>query len=719
MRARIQRDASGVPHVHARTLSDALWGLGYCHAMDRGMQMLLTRVLGRGEASEHLDSADRMLDVDLFFRRMGWAGGLERELEKLPAETRELLQVYCDGVNARLAEKVPWELKVLGYQPPPWVPGDIIMLMRLISYVSLAQAQTEVEHLLVELVQNGVSRPKLEELFPGLLGGLDEELLRQVKLPSRFVPEEVRWNPAIPKLVASNNWAVAGARTASGMPLLSNDPHLEVNRLPNVWYEVVLTVEEPARYVMGASMPGLPFMLLGRTNDLAWGVTYTYADAVDSWVEHCREGKYRREMAGGEQWLPFRERHEVIRRKGKPDHTVVFHESEHGTLDGDPRQEGYYLATRWAVADAGAAAVLASFRLLNATRVEEGMDLLGRAESSFNWVFADRQGNIGYQMSGRIPRRREGVRGLVPLPGWKPENDWLGFLSHTELPRQLNPEEGFIVTANDDLNRYGQAKPINMPMGDYRARRIAQLLREGSRHTVEDMCRIQYDVYSLQAELFMPLIRPHLPESEPGRILRQWDLRYDPGSRGAYLFEQVYRALYQEVFGKGGLGGACDFLADETGIFIDFYEFFDRVLLSERSEWFDGRPREAIYRAAVEAALEGPIRSWGEVQEVTLSNILFAGKLPRFLGFDRGPVALPGGRATVQQGQIYRSGGRDTSFVPTIRLVTDLSRDEIRTNMVGGPSDRRFSRWYDSDTENWREGRFKTLRPGESPFSAG
>jgi penicillin amidase len=277
----------------------------------------------------------------------------------------------------------------------------------------------------------------------------------------------------------------------------------------------------------------------------------------------------------------------------------------------------------------------------------------------------------------------------------------------------VNPPEGFFVTANNDLNRHGKAKPINMPMGDWRASRIEMLLREsGGDLTVDRVSEIHYDVVSHHAETFMKILRPLLPESESGRALREWDCTYEPDSQGAYLFERIYHALLQEVFGANGLGDSFDFLVKETGIFVAFYSSFDRVLLSEKSAWFGTRSQQQIYQAALSRGLDGPIRRWGDVQKILMTNILFGGRLPRVFGFDRGPITIRGGRATIHQGQIYRSAGRNTSFVPSFRMILDLGEDAAHTNLAGGPSDRRFSKWYDSDTKNWLNRIYKKLQPG-------
>jgi len=706
----VWRDQNGIPHVEAADASGMYQGQGYVHARDRGMQLLLMRILGQGRASEFLDASEEMLAVDTFFRRMNWSGNPQKALDALAPEGQRQLEAYCEGVNMGLNEKRPWEYKLLGYRPSPWSPDDVVLMARMVGYLTLAQSQTEVERLLVEMVQAGLPLEKLEELFPGNLGGLDVDLLKKVRLGERIVPPDALWAIAAPRMMASNNWVVSGRKTASGKPILANDPHLEANRLPNVWCELVLTCD--GRPVMGASMPGLPGILVGRSPDLAWGATYAFVDASDSWVEHCRKGCCYREK--DDTWHPFQARKEIIKRKKKPPEEITFYENEHGVLDGDPHQDGYYLATRWAPGERGDAALKAIFEIGLTDSVAEAMASFGKIESAWSYVFADRHGNIGYQMTGLVPRRRAGVSGFVPLPGWVADNDWQGFLSPEEMPRALNPEEGFIATANQDLNALGTASPINIPMGAYRAERIADLLRKGDNFTVADMTAMHFDLYSIQAERFMAILEPLLPATPQGDILKAWDYCYDAKSKGAFLFERFYQELYREVFGRRGMGEkVIDYMAAHTGVFVDFYDNFDRILLAEESSWFGGQTREAIYRKAAEQALTVEPQEWGQDRRVMMAHILLGGKLPGFAGFDRGPLIGIGSRATIHQGQIYESGGRVTTFMPSLRWVTDMAAADLHSTLAGGPSDRRFSKWYVSDLDNWQAGRYKAVSPDD------
>jgi penicillin G amidase len=707
----VTRDAHGVPHVVASSEADLYRGLGYCHGVDRALPLLLTRILGQGRGSELLDAGDDMLATDRFFRRLNLGAGVAEEVARVDPHARDLAEAYCDGVNRALAESLPWELRLLRYRPAAWTLEDSLLVSRVVGYVALAQSQGDVERLFLEMLQAGVPRAHLVELFPGLVDEADCALLRRVRLGARLVPDGVRWSNALPRVLASNNWALAPRKTAGGHALAAYDPHLEVNRLPPIWYEIVL--ELGARYCMVATMPGLPGLLIGRTNDLAWGATYTFMDAIDSWIEDCRDGCYRRVVDGRESWEPFRVRTETIRRARKPAVTVRFHENDHGVLDGDPSVAGLYLATRWATATGtGAASLAAGTKILHAPDVAAGMELLGQIETAWNWVLADRHGNIGYQMSGRMPLRRAGWSGFAPVPGWEPANDWQGFVPPADLPCALNPATGFIATANQDLNHLGRARPINMPMGPYRADRIAHLLAARDGWTVADVRAMQMDVLSPQAERFMEILRPRLPATPAGEILRRWDCRYDLASEGASLFERFYRALVADVFGRVCGDEILHFLAAESGILADFYFNFDRILLSAESAWWGPEGRDATFARVAAAAVTPPVHSWGSERQLLMKHLLLGGRLPRWCGFDHGPIALRGSRATLHQGQIYRAGGRDTSFAPSFRLVVDLGTDEAHTAIAGGPSDRRFSRWYTSGVAGWLAGDLKTLAPG-------
>ena len=712
---KIIRDQDGVPHIDAADMKGAIWGSGYAHGVDRGTQLMMMRILGKGRLCELLSDTDDSLKIDRFFRRANWHRNLDLEVKKLDQKSYDICQSYCDGVNAGIKSKKIYSLKLMGYKPEPWTIQDSILISRMAGYLTLSQSQAEIERLFIELVQLGVTSEKLHELFPFDLENFDRELIESIALQERIVPNEVIWNQALPRMMASNNWVVSGEKTKSGQPIMANDPHLEVNRLPNVWCEQSLKWPEHA--IAGMGMPGLPGVVIGRTKKLAWGATYTFMDTVDSWVEDCQSGKFRQV----DSWTDFDQREEVIKRKNHDDDTIIFYENHHGVLEGDPNIAGKYLTTKWTAAESGAKSLMASLKMASATSSKEAMDHLGAIESAWNWVVSDDSHNIAYQMSGLMPIRHPHWNGFTPAPGWDPDYDWKGVVHYKDLPKSLNPESGYIVTANQDLNHLSKVKPINMPMGNYRAQRIEEVLASSEQHDIDSTKALQFDVYSKQAKLFLALLLPLLEKnnekSEAYTTLKNWNCEYGFESKGAPLFEAFYTALIEEVFGSSNNESGCldlnvlKHLSQESGVFIDFYQNFDFVMLNQKSNWYKGKIQSEVFLAAFnKAKLKFKGQTWKELNTINFTNILFQGKLPNFLGFDTKPLPLLGGRATPHQGQIYNSAGRKTSFSPSVRLVVDMSQSDLHTCLAGGPSDNRFSRWYKSGLQNWVKGNYKVLK---------
>jgi penicillin amidase len=211
----------------------------------------------------------------------------------------------------------------------------------------------------------------------------------------------------------------------------------------------------------------------------------------------------------------------------------------------------------------------------------------------------------------------------------------------------------------------------------------------------------------------MPIIRPLLPEGERADLLRDWDLRYESGSVAASVFENIYREFASLVFGEQSLGAeVMSHLMNETILFCDFTGSFDQILMREESAWFGGRTRDDLLTIAIERGLVREARPWGEGRKVMMKNIMFGGRLPKWLGFDYGPIEIIGSRATIPQGQIFKTfGGRQATFSPTYKFVTDFAEECIHSTMAGGPSDRRFSRWYTSGVADWIAGRYRVMRP--------
>jgi penicillin amidase len=712
----IARNEDGVITLWAEDDLGLARGLGFAHAQDRLVQMILVRLVGQGRLCECLVNDDETLAIDVFMRELGLARYAKEEAASATGAGRSLGDAYAEGVNNWIGtNRRPIELMLVRHDPEWWTVTDTILTVKLMSYIGLAQSQQDMEKFLIQAIHAGIPVERLAKLTAPHLDGLNDvvvDLITRLQYVQPLLPEPVRFLGAVPALKASNNWAVAGSRTASGTPLQCDDPHLECNRLPAIWHEAIM--HTAGDYRIGATMPGVPGLVMGRTRNLSFGFTYGFMDMIDYFIEDCRDDSCR----SGDSWEPLDIRTESILRKGGQPIEITIRESSLGVLEADARDpelvDGLYLSRAWSAHRVGGAASLdALAQLLTATSVVEGQEIVRNVAISCNWLLADRKGNIGYQQSGLLPFRNHS--GLHPMPAWEGWWRWGGLVPADQLRSELNPPEGFLATANNDLNPVNGPLVINLPMGSYRVDRIRALLQECDSCNLEDMQRIQNDLYSLQAERLMSVLRPLLPETFAGRLLAKWDCCYDTGSRGATLFETVYQAILKEVFGKGIFGEeAWEATVSKTAVVADYYHLFDNVLLGEDSSWFPDEDRDAMFSRVLEEVLTevslAAITPWGRRQQIMMKNVFFDGRLPRWAGFDHGPVELPGNRATIVQGGMFTAHNRQTTFTPSWRFITDLGEDRALTALAGGPSGRRFSRWYKTDIKRWLKGKYKELK---------
>ena len=707
----IRRNKHGIIEIEAKSIRDAMFGQGWAHANDRQLQIFLTRSLVKGEASKDLAADDELIEIDKYMRRMNFTKNIGKGFQALEKDIQIYLTAYAEGINSYMSKYgTVFELKLLKFKPKPWSPLDTLIIGKIFGFLGLADAQGNMEKFILQIIQNGVEIEKIKELFPYIKEEIDYELLKKVKIEFPMIPDTVKWLHTIPKMVGSNNWVVSGEHTKFGKPILCNDPHLEVNRLPSIWAEMV--IKTPELTIKGVTLPGAPGVVLGRNNYISWGATFSFMDMLDFHIEHCKDGKYRR---GANKWIPFEKREEIITTKDGRKITEVFFENENGILEGNPYEEGYYLTMDWSAQNEGGEGEFNGLaNVMLSKTVKEAQEHYKKLKAAtFNFVIADREGNIGYQMTGQMFDRPKGVSGLLPVPSWLKKYNYNGYINPDKLPSLFNPENGMIVTANQDLNHWCDLEPINLPMATYRADRITDLLEQKAKNklSLDDMKKIHYDLYSIQAEKFMKIIKPLLPNTVKASILKNWDFYYQEDSRGAFLFEEIYTALMKTVFGDNGLGrDTVDYMFKETNILYDYYGNFDNILLKDDSAWFNGSRREEIFKKAIDEGLKASmVKKYGDTRKIYFSHLLFGGKLPSIIGFDYGPVSLPGNRATVTQGQIFRSAGRVTTFSPSWRMISDMSNEDMLTNLPGGTTDRRFSKWYTNDMKNWFKGIYKKL----------
>lgn len=491
--------------------------------------------------------------------------------------------------------------------------------------------------------------------------------------------------------------------------------------MPAIWYEAVVRWGPKAdHYVMGATLPGCPLFAVARTRALGWGVTYLKGDTSDFFVEDCRRGgstgwQYRR---GTGTWHDFARRRETILRKGHPPEVFDVLYNQVGTLEGTPPEDapGCYLSTAWIGAGEGAGRSIATWlEMVAADTVSEGMEIARRCPlPTLNWVFADRQGNVGRQANGWFPDRPGLNDGLMPLPAWDAGNHWRGRLGPEVLPSAINPAAGFVASANEDINAPGGPRLVTMILPDYRRRRIDERLSELDEARIEDMMRLQYDVVNLQARELLPIFLPHLPEGEIKRRLAAWDCGYGEQSIEATWFSRLYRNVLLEIFGhEKGIGWRrMLYLATRVGFSTMLLTAIDRLLVAEHSVWWQGRDKGELIRRAAEKLAAEPPAPWSVTNEFHFTNRFIEDTFfGRALGYSTPAMGLPGCHATVFQGHLLKAARRETTFAPSYHFITDMTTDEAWTNLPGGPSESRVSGWYKNDIPLWHSGKYKKLTP--------
>ncbi len=718
------RDAHGVPHVEAPSWREALYALGYLHALDRPTQMLFGRTVASGRAAEMIGATEDLLDTDRFFRRAGLQRHLDREVRILDDPLFDELTFYCEGVNDGMKDagrSLP--MWATGFRPQPWNHEAVLMIGRLLSFAGLAVSQQQNELLLLELIQLGIAPELLKELFTPSLDDAEFDLLQRVNMSNQLSDEALELIADLPRLAGSNAWAIAPTRSQSRHALLAADPHLEVNRLPAIWYEIVLHwktardgMPAPA-YVMGATLPGCPLFAVARTARLSWGVTYMKGDTSDYFIEDCRKGgstgwQYRR----GDRWYDFRLREEPILKKDGQQETLRVYENDVGTLesDMDAADDGYYLSVAWTGSREGAGRAIGTWiEVVSQPTTEDAMRVVRSCPlPSLVWVFADADGHIGKQACGWFPKRPKPNSGLLPLPAWDTSFHWQGRWESSCLPCEFDPSTGFVSAANENINPPDGPQWISLALPDYRKRRIDEQLRSLDKATIDDMQALQYDVVSLHAKDLLAAFLPHMPDGQVKQRLEAWDFRYTPGSREATLFQHLYRNVLLEVFGhQKGIGWRrMLYLCTRVGYSTMVLTCIDRLLARKESSWWKRRGKAALIRRATERLENEKDEPWSAINTFSFVNRFFEGRRGgRLLGFHTSRMAMPGCHATPFQGHLLKTATRTTSFAPSYHFVTDMGTHEAWTNLPGGPRESRFSKYYKNDIALWAKGLYKRL----------
>lgn len=739
----IVRDRWGVPHIYAQSRRDVYFAQGFVHAQDRLFQMDYGRRLAQGTLCEVFGPA--ALEADRWSRVLGFWRAVQQDWSQLQDEEREILQAYSAGVNAWIQAfglRRPAEFAIMGIMPQPWTPQDSLGLLKVMGW-ALGQ-NWESELLRLQLLQALGPERALEleafypEAHPTILplaeGAGFQALAEAVGRIQGAYEEASRWFGQM-AVAGSNNWVVAGSRTATRQPLLANDPHLSV-AMPTFWHENHLEERSGRLRVTGAALPGVPGIMIGHNQHIGWGITAGRADGQDLYVEqrHPQQATWFRFE---DEWEPARVLREEISVRGLEEpHREEVVITRHGPLVNgllapDEAQEVPPLALRWTGQEPSRA-----FGGLLRVQAAEGWEAFRAAvahvgEPSLNVIYADVAGNIGYQYVGRLPRRSPG-QGLIPVPGWDGQHEWQGWLPFEELPSVLNPDVGYLLSANnkpasDDYPHYlgGDWYP------GYRAERIRRMLQVKPRYTVRDFQRMQTDVYSVQAEALVPFMI--IVDGETAlerRIIREleaWNLRVEVDSFAAAAYEVMRLHLLDLVF-SDKLAGLEQAYKGKTHSTIFTASGFagtaglTLVMLLEQEEswWFHDagssqpRTREQLLRLALKRTAvtlhdligKDPRKwAWGKVHQVEFQHLLGRGRLLRTI-FNRGQYPIGGDEHTVWM-TAYDLGlpfGLVTTTA-TYRQVLDVGDwDRSTAILPTGQSGQPGSRHYGDHFDLWREG---------------
>jgi penicillin G amidase len=724
----VWRDSMGVPHLWAGSEEDLFRAMGYVHAQDRLFQMEMFRRVADGRLAEMMGG--ELVDTDRFLRTLGMGRSAGEQEARLAPEDRAMLQAYADGVNAWIGTRrgpLPPEFVTLRVRPEPWTVRNSLSIAKIMAW-DLAEWNLGLD---LQAAIDVVGEERARDLFPAypdsgltILGDDARWRGRDTAAPPAAAPPAPRVSgavplPRVPPLAlelldavsiarASNSWVIGGSRTASGKPILANDMHLAL-RAPPIWYLAAL--HGGGVNVTGMTLPGVPVVVAGHSERVAWGFTNAYVDDTDFFVEEVDPDAPNRYRTP-DGWAEMVVRLDTIRVKGGEPvlHTVRWTRNGPVLSDVEPRRSGNrVLAMRWSSHEPSGE-VRALLGMNRARSADEFLQALrGFDNPHQNVVFADVDGRFGYWMAGRVPVRRGGD-GVLPVPGWTGEGDWTGWLEFDDHPHALDPADGFVVTANN--RQVGPEYPhhISTHWADpFRAMRIRRLVEAGSRFTAAEVAAQQMDVRDLWALGHLPravAAAERAGEGEAAALLRGWDGGAGVDSRPAALFYTWYDELRSRV-GDDEFGEAPVYFPRSA---------FDRLLERGGGAWADDvrtpevETLDALEVAAMRTALKRVAgRTWGELHTVTVAHPLGSvAALERIFGLNLGPFPSPGSMHTVNvAGWGARRPPFRTGHGASQRHVVDMGDVDGAGGFIlpGGQSGIPFSPHYADQMPLWREGR--------------
>jgi penicillin amidase len=770
-RVDVYRDQYGIPHIYAASLHDLFFAEGYIHAQDRFWQMDFWRHIGSARLSEMF--GESQLETDQFLRTLGWARVVENELDALDADSFAILQAYADGVNAYLVdhqgsslslEYAVLKLTTAAYEPEPWEPLHSLTWAKAMAWDLGGNMNGEIEMaaLLKDLTVEQVSElvpPYPEDhpfIVPGFEGsfnktgtftGINHSPMAGSEAPGLEIAlERIRSRSAVlddvlgPRGagIGSNSWVISGELTSTGMPLLANDPHLGI-MMPSIWYEVGLHCTPKDTLcpfdVTGYSFAGTPGVIIGHNDKIAWGFTNVGPDVQDLYIEKINPQNPDQYEVNG-QWVDMEIVQEVIQVAGGEPVPLTVRYTRHGPIISETYAsldrltgssavelpENYAVALRWTALEESN-----TFPALWKINLAQNWDEFRAATEQFdvpsqNLVYADVDGNIGYQTPGRIPIRANGD-GMLPVPGWTDEYEWSGYIPFEELPNSFNPPEGYITTANNAVVEPGYPYMISMVWAyGYRAERIVEMIQSvGGPIDIPYIQHMQGDNANLNAETILPVLM-QIPLNderlEQARgLFDGWDGQQPMDSAPAALFNAFWKHLLAETF--------WDELPEayRPDGNARWFEVMRIIVPQQNSAWWDNRTtpgvenRDQIFSLAFAEAVDEMEQSlgkdpqhwnWGDQHFAIFRNQSLgkSGIAPIESLFNRGPYRTAGGESIVNATGWSADAVEDSyevDWLPSHRMIVDLGNLQNSLSIhTTGQSGHAYNRHYVDMADLWR-----------------
>ena len=766
----IYRDPMGIPHIYAATQHDLFFAQGYVHAQDRFWQMDAWRHIGSGTLSEMFGSGQ--VETDTFLRTLGWRITAEQEYAGLDADSKAIIDSYTEGVNAYLKDHdktaLSLEYAILGllspdYKIQAWTPIHSLTWGKAMAWDLRGNMGEEIER---AVLLKTLTPEQVAELFPAypkdhpvIVNNIgDGTSANSAMQPKAFdIPDEtlraLEHNASLLDLalgpagdgIGSNSWAISGSRTSTGRPLLANDPHLGI-QMPSIWYQAHLEckpITDACPYnVAGFTFAGVPGIIIGHNDHIAWGFTNVGPDVMDLYIERVNPDNPNQYEVNGE-WVDFETRTETIQVVGGETVDMTVRLTRHGPVisesygplknentDNDPEffpfkeragvelPEQYVIALKWT-----ALAPSTPFKAIWGFDRAQNWDDFREAAQNFhvpaqNLLYADVDGNIGYQMPGDIPMRANGD-GTVPVPGWTDEYEWTGFVPFEELPYTFNPVDGYIATANNQVppSDYSYLITYDWDYG-FRAQRIVNLIENApDKIDIAYMQLIQGDSFDSNAPLFVPIIlqMDELSDNQANaqNALKDWDYQNRADSTGAAVFNAFWRHFLQNTFNDQ---------VPEERYYPDGGSRWNEIMrhMDENSAWWDDKTttdvtetRADTLRKSFEqgvAELEKMLGNdptkwnWGEMHASTFRNGTLgeSGVPPIEALFNRGPFPTSGGEAIVNATGWSVQDGYETNWLPSMRMIVDLGNlNNSVTVHTTGQSGHAYHPHYIDMAEMW------------------